>query len=71
MKFTEIKEHIKKLNGVENASQLPADMQVFLKTKAEAWPNHRHTAAHVSTRAVVQDARLTLQCVSDEVHANY
>ncbi len=71
VKFTEIKEHIKKLNGVENASQLPVDLQVFLKMKAEAWRNHKCMAARGSTRAVVQDARLSLQRVSDEVRVNH
>jgi hypothetical protein len=71
LKFTEIKEKIKRLNGVENACQLPADMQMLLKTKAEAWRKHKRMSAHGSTRAVVQDARLTLQRVADEVSANH
>ena len=42
-------------------------MQSFLKAHAQAWRENRHTGARASTRAVVQDARLTLERVSDEV----
>jgi len=65
--FMEIKTQIKSLDGVENACKLPDGLQSFLKTHVQAWNVQKHTAARGSTRAIVQDARLRLQRVSDEV----
>jgi len=42
-------------------------MQSFLKAHAQAWHEKRHTGAQASTWAIVQDVRLTLEHVSDEV----
>jgi hypothetical protein len=42
-------------------------MQLFLKSKATAWREQKHTGHRANTRAVVQDARLTLDRVKDEV----
>jgi copper chaperone CopZ len=65
--FEEIKLVIKKLNGVGNAGKLPIDMQMFLKKKTQEWREAKQTAPRANTRAVVQDARLTLDRISDEV----
>jgi hypothetical protein len=66
-RFEEIKAKLDELHGVENACKLPADMQLFLKMKAQKWRSEKHTAPLASTRAVVQDTRLTLERVADEV----
>jgi copper chaperone CopZ len=63
----EIKAKIKQLKGVENACKLPMDMKIFLLAKAQTWRDQKHTAPRGNTRAVVQDARCTLERVSDEV----
>ncbi|KAF8573703.1 hypothetical protein K439DRAFT_1665703 [Ramaria rubella] len=68
-RFTEISLKIKQLDGVENACKLPLDMQDFLKVKAQAWRDHKHTAPRASTRAVIQDARLALESISSELMA--
>ncbi|KAF8584765.1 hypothetical protein K439DRAFT_1616489 [Ramaria rubella] len=67
--FEEIDLRIKQLDGTENASKLPVNMQDFLKSKAQAWQDAKSTAHRASTRAVVQDARITLQQISDELMA--
>ncbi|KAF8580818.1 hypothetical protein K439DRAFT_1619490 [Ramaria rubella] len=65
----EIQAEIKKLNGVENACKLPLEMQTFLKRKAEAWRAQKQTAPHANLFAVIQDSRLTLDCVAGELMA--
>ena len=50
-----------------NACQLPVDMQLFLKAKAQAWREQKHTAAQANTQAVVQDVRISLEAISNEV----
>ena len=66
-RFIAIKAEITRLNGVENASQLPPDMQEFLKMKAQSWRDHKRMAPRANTRAVIQDSRITLERISDEV----
>ena len=41
-------------------------MQQFLKDKTQAWRTEKHTAPRANTRAVVQDARLTLESITNE-----
>ncbi|KAF8587052.1 hypothetical protein K439DRAFT_1659287 [Ramaria rubella] len=67
--FIAISAEIVKLNGVENASKLPAPMQLFLKMKAQAWRDQKHSAPRANNRAVVQDATQTLQSISSELVA--
>lgn len=66
-RFEEIKAKIVQLNGVENASNLPADMKEFLIKKATAWRAEKQTGLRATTRAIVQDARCTLERISNEV----
>ena len=67
-RFEEIKLKLKELDGGEkSACMLPVDMQEFLKTKSQAWREQKQTGHRVSTRAVVQDARHTLESISSEV----
>ena len=65
--FKEINERLAQLGGIGYASQLPVDMQVFLKSKVQEWRKMKHTAPRASTRAVSQDARHSLECISNEV----
>jgi len=65
--FKEIDVRLKNLGGIGNASQLPADMQLFLKSKMQEWRNMKHTAPRASTRAIAQDVRHSLEGISDEV----
>ncbi|KAF8588770.1 hypothetical protein K439DRAFT_1533580 [Ramaria rubella] len=65
-RFEEIQAKIKKLNGIENVCKLPLETQTFLKRKAEAWHAHKQTAPHANLSAMIQDSRLTLDCVAGE-----
>ena len=42
-------------------------MQLFLKAKAQAWQEQKRTAARANTWAVVQDVRISLEAISNEV----
>jgi hypothetical protein len=65
--FEEIQGKLRDLGGTEFASKLPMDLQEFLRNKCRTWRDNKYTAPLASTRAVVQDARLTLERVVDEV----
>lgn len=65
--FEEIRIKLIELKGVLNARLLPIHMQLFLKSKAAAWHDHKCTSHRANTRAVVQDARITLERMKDEV----
>ena len=66
-RFMEIMTQIQALGGTEHACQLPADMQAFLKTKAQAWHIQKCMAPCASTKAAVQDVQLSLRRIRDEV----
>ena len=65
--FKEINERLAQLGGIGYASQLPPDMQVFLKSKVQEWHKMKHTAPWASTLAISQDVRDSLECISNEV----
>ncbi|KAF8494789.1 hypothetical protein JB92DRAFT_2834880 [Gautieria morchelliformis] len=67
--FQEIQTKLYQMGGAEFASKLPHGMQVFLRTQTQIWHNQKHTAPRASIRAVVQDGRLTLERVADELIA--
>ncbi|KAF8495820.1 hypothetical protein JB92DRAFT_3126361 [Gautieria morchelliformis] len=69
MHFEEIQAELHQLGGCEFASKLSHGMQVFLWKQAGIWREKKHSAPQASTRAVVQDARLTLERLSDELMA--
>ena len=66
-RFIEIDDALKKLGGPEKAFQLPDDMKIFIKAKATAWREQKRTGLRANIHSVVQDARVTLERVSDEV----
>ncbi|KAF8489858.1 hypothetical protein JB92DRAFT_2835985 [Gautieria morchelliformis] len=67
--FQEIQTKLYQMGGAEFASKLPHGMQVFLRTQTQIWRNQKHTAPRASIRAVIQDGRLTLERVADELIA--
>ncbi|KIJ27005.1 hypothetical protein M422DRAFT_271824 [Sphaerobolus stellatus SS14] len=65
--FKRIKVELITLGGPEKASQLPEDLQSFLKEKALAFREHKNTAASVSMKAIVQDTSSTIQSITAEI----
>ena len=65
--FGQVNAKLKELGGAHNAYQLPMDMQLFLKAKAQAWREKKHTAPRADNWAVVQDVRMSLEAISNEV----
>jgi hypothetical protein len=66
-RFTDIKAKLVKLEDANLAGQLPDEDQEFLKAKAAGWRDAKSTAPKANNRAIVQDGRLTLECIADEV----
>jgi len=65
--FKHIKAELVTLGGPEKASQLPEDLQSFLKEKALAFREHKNTTPSVSMKAIVQDTSSTIQSITTEV----
>jgi hypothetical protein len=65
--FEEIQGKLHDLGGTEFVFKLPMDLQEFLRNKCQTWRDNKYTDLLASTCVVVQDARLTLECVTDEV----